>query len=69
MHIRQILLLGENVDVDVDEPAITIRWSLVGCGPGFVLAGSEGIHGSMGCGTPNVSLSIFVDKFVHFFCF
>ncbi|VDB87493.1 unnamed protein product [Peniophora sp. CBMAI 1063] len=56
-----ILLLGENVDVDVDEPSITVRWSLIACGPGVALNGSEGIHGIAACGLPNRNISVFVD--------
>ncbi|KAH9850124.1 hypothetical protein C2E23DRAFT_735631 [Lenzites betulinus] len=56
-----IVLVGDDVDVDIDEPALTIRWSIVGCGPDFVLPGSEGAHGSAGCGLPAMPLSIFVD--------
>ncbi|TFK40790.1 hypothetical protein BDQ12DRAFT_467407 [Crucibulum laeve] len=57
-----IVLIGESVDVDVDEPSITIRWSILGCGDGFVLAGSEGVHGSNTCGLPSSPLYIFVDN-------
>ncbi|KAI0823933.1 hypothetical protein BC628DRAFT_1420370 [Trametes gibbosa] len=56
-----IVLVGDDVDVDIDEPALSIRWSIVGCGPAFVLPGSEGSHGSEGCGLPAMPLSIFVD--------
>ncbi|KAH7915858.1 hypothetical protein BJ138DRAFT_880946 [Hygrophoropsis aurantiaca] len=57
-----IVLLGENVDVDVDEPAITIRWSIIGCGDGYVLDGSNGVHASSSCGLPPMYLQIFVDS-------
>ncbi|KAF9013275.1 hypothetical protein BDQ17DRAFT_1419434 [Cyathus striatus] len=57
-----IVLVGESVDVDVDEPSITIRWSILGCGDGFVLSGSEGVHGSKTCGLPADPLYIFVDN-------
>ncbi|KAI0086473.1 hypothetical protein BDY19DRAFT_960057 [Irpex rosettiformis] len=56
-----ILLIGDNVDVDVDEPAITVRWSLVACGQTYLLPGSEGTHGSSLCGIPNVPLNVYVD--------
>ncbi|KAI0769006.1 hypothetical protein BD413DRAFT_86453 [Trametes elegans] len=56
-----IVLIGEDVDVDVDEPALTIRWSIIACGGGFVLSGSEGTHGSANCGLPSMPLAIFVD--------
>ncbi|KAI0076698.1 hypothetical protein K474DRAFT_1662571 [Panus rudis PR-1116 ss-1] len=56
-----IVLIGENVDIDVDEPSVTIRWSIVGCGSAFMLSGSEGLHGSSSCGIPSIPLSIFVD--------
>ncbi|KAF9817293.1 hypothetical protein IEO21_03553 [Rhodonia placenta] len=57
-----IVLVGDNVDVDVDEPAVTIRWSMIGCGPGFVLSGSEGTHGSTECGIPSIAMNVFVDS-------
>lgn len=57
----QILLIGDNVDVDVDEPAVTIRWSIVACGQDYILSGSEGTHGSQLCGIPNIPLNIYVD--------
>jgi hypothetical protein len=60
--ISQIVLFGESVDVDVDEPSITIRWSILACGQGFVLPESTGTHGSNVCGLPSSSLKIFVDK-------
>ncbi|GBE85024.1 predicted protein [Sparassis crispa] len=59
---QQIVLLGENVDIDVDEPSVGLRWSIVACGTDFVLPGSEGIHESSSCGLPNIPLDIFVDS-------
>ncbi|KAI0632341.1 hypothetical protein C8Q77DRAFT_918090 [Trametes polyzona] len=56
-----IVLIGDDVDVDVDEPALTVRWSIIACGEGFVLPGSEGAHGSANCGLPVMPLKIFVD--------
>ncbi|SJL07718.1 uncharacterized protein ARMOST_11068 [Armillaria ostoyae] len=56
-----IVLIGDNVDVDVDEPSITIRWSIMACGQGNVLPGSEGSHGSKNCGLPNELVYIYVD--------
>ncbi|TBU27218.1 hypothetical protein BD311DRAFT_846030 [Dichomitus squalens] len=56
-----IVLFGDDVDVDVDEPALTIRWSIIGCGDGFVLEGSEGTHGSQNCGLPSMALELYVD--------
>jgi hypothetical protein len=56
-----IVLLGENVDIDVDEPSITIRWSIVACGQDYVLPGSSGIHGSSLCGLPKFPLQFYVD--------
>ncbi|KAI9058304.1 hypothetical protein FKP32DRAFT_1669200 [Trametes sanguinea] len=56
-----IVLVGDDVDVDIDEPALTIRWSILGCGPEFVLAGSPGSHGSASCGLPAMPLTIYVD--------
>ncbi|KAF8073698.1 hypothetical protein FPV67DRAFT_1365773, partial [Lyophyllum atratum] len=57
-----IVLSGENVDVDVDEPSITIRWSIMACGDAFMLPGSAGIHRSTACGLPSQPLYIFVDN-------
>ncbi|KIK82205.1 hypothetical protein PAXRUDRAFT_154301 [Paxillus rubicundulus Ve08.2h10] len=57
-----LVLLGENVDVDIDEPSITIRWSIIGCGDGYVLDGSAGIHESTSCGLPPEYLQIYVDS-------
>ncbi|KAI1793398.1 hypothetical protein LXA43DRAFT_1002371 [Ganoderma leucocontextum] len=56
-----IVLFGESVDVDVDEPSVTIRWTIIGCGQGFVLEGSEGTHGTEKCGLPPMALQFFVD--------
>ncbi|KAF9233293.1 hypothetical protein BU15DRAFT_54088 [Melanogaster broomeanus] len=55
-----IVLLGENVDVDVDEPSVTLRWSIIGCGDGYVLPGSAGIHESTSCGLPSTYLQIYL---------
>lgn len=60
-----IVLLGENVDVDVDEPSIGIRWSILGCGNGYVLEGSAGVHGSDLCGLPSFYLEIYVDSSIE----
>jgi len=57
-----IVLLGDNVDIDVDEPSVTIRWSIIGCGSTFILPGSEGTHGSALCGLPSIPLKIYVDS-------
>ncbi|KAJ3556196.1 hypothetical protein NM688_g2160 [Phlebia brevispora] len=56
-----ILLIGDDVDVDIDEPAVTIRWSILACGTNFTLPGSEGTHGSSSCGIPSMALWIYVD--------
>ncbi|KAL0961155.1 hypothetical protein HGRIS_006127 [Hohenbuehelia grisea] len=56
-----LVLLGESIDVDVDEPSVTIRWSILACGDNFTLPGSVGSHGSQACGLPAVPLHIFVD--------
>ncbi|KAL0570031.1 hypothetical protein V5O48_011929 [Marasmius crinis-equi] len=56
-----IVLVGENVDVDVDEPSITFRWSMLACGSDYVLPNSTGIHGSDSCGLPGIPLEIYVD--------
>ncbi|KAG6890640.1 hypothetical protein C0995_006616 [Termitomyces sp. Mi166 len=57
-----IVLLGEDVDVDVDEPSVTIRWSILACGQGLFLPGSAGAHGSAMCGLPTQPLLLFVDN-------
>ncbi|KAF5369317.1 hypothetical protein D9758_002723 [Tetrapyrgos nigripes] len=56
-----IVLLGENVDIDIDEPSVGIRWSILACGTDYVLSGSAGVHGSKTCGLPAFPLLIFVD--------
>jgi hypothetical protein len=55
--------LGENVDVDVDEPSITVTWSIIACGDNLELNGSSGIHDSA-CGLPSMYLQVYVDKYV-----
>ncbi|KAF9463042.1 hypothetical protein BDZ94DRAFT_1259943 [Collybia nuda] len=57
-----IILIGESVDVDVDEPSVTVRWSILACGEQFVLPGSIGVHGSPLCGLPSQPLYFFVDN-------
>lgn len=54
--------MGESVDVDVDEPSLTIRWSILACGDDVILPGSAGSHGSALCGLPAKALYIYVDK-------
>ncbi|TFK52418.1 hypothetical protein OE88DRAFT_1401144 [Heliocybe sulcata] len=56
-----IVLVGEDVDVDIDEPSVGLRWSILACGEGNILNGSQGLHGVMQCGIPNIPLQIFVD--------
>ncbi|KAJ3480737.1 hypothetical protein NLI96_g8140 [Meripilus lineatus] len=56
-----IVLVGDNVDVDIDEPSITVRWTILGCGQEFMLSGSEGSHGTDLCGVPSMALNVFVD--------
>ncbi|KAI8994141.1 hypothetical protein BD414DRAFT_436735 [Trametes punicea] len=56
-----IILIGNDVDVDIDEPALTIRWSIIACGQALVLPGSEGTHGSANCGLPAMSVAVHVD--------
>ncbi|KAF8895510.1 hypothetical protein BD779DRAFT_733867 [Infundibulicybe gibba] len=57
-----LVLIGESVDVDVDEPSITIHWSIIACGEDLMLPGSAGAHGSNKCGLPLNPLDIFVDS-------
>ncbi|KZT23431.1 hypothetical protein NEOLEDRAFT_1180083 [Neolentinus lepideus HHB14362 ss-1] len=56
-----VVLVGEDVDVDVDEPSVSVRWSILACGEGNFLNGSQGLHGVMQCGIPAMPLQIFVD--------
>ncbi|KAG2155163.1 uncharacterized protein EDB93DRAFT_1239414 [Suillus bovinus] len=56
-----VVLLGENVDVDVGEPSITISWSLVACGASFELDSSSGVHQSQ-CGLPSMALWVYADN-------
>ncbi|KAL5482760.1 hypothetical protein ACEPAI_9354 [Sanghuangporus weigelae] len=56
-----ITILGENVDVDVDEPSVTIRWSVLGCGTSFFLSGSPTLHDSKACGLPAIPLEVFLE--------
>lgn len=62
MNDPGVVLLGENVDIDVDEPSITISWSLVACGDSFELDGSSGVHESQ-CGLPSMALWVYADNF------
>ncbi|KAG1719243.1 uncharacterized protein EDB91DRAFT_1181790 [Suillus paluster] len=55
-----VVLLGENVDIDIDEPAITVTWSIIACGDNIELNESSGIHESK-CGLPSMYLQIYVD--------
>ncbi|KDR82822.1 hypothetical protein GALMADRAFT_238418 [Galerina marginata CBS 339.88] len=57
-----VVLIGESVDVDIDEPSITIRWSIVACGEDFMLPGSAGAHGSNVCGLPASAMYFYVDS-------
>ncbi|KAF9445391.1 hypothetical protein P691DRAFT_777608 [Macrolepiota fuliginosa MF-IS2] len=57
-----IVLIGDSVDVDIDEPSVTVRWSILACGQGYVLPESTGVHGSNVCGLPSLPLRIFVDN-------
>ncbi|KAG0697630.1 hypothetical protein DFH29DRAFT_945208 [Suillus ampliporus] len=56
-----IVLLGENVDIDIDEPSITVSWSIIACGENLELNESSGIHDST-CGLPSMSLQIYVEN-------
>ena len=40
LDAAQIVLIADNVDVDIDEPAVTLRFSVVACGANFTLPGS-----------------------------
>ncbi|KAF9475653.1 hypothetical protein BDN70DRAFT_813717 [Pholiota conissans] len=57
-----VVLIGESVDVDIDEPSVTIRWSIVACGEDFMLPGSAGVHGTQLCGLPDSAMYLYVDS-------
>ncbi|KAG2001810.1 hypothetical protein CC2G_013009 [Coprinopsis cinerea AmutBmut pab1-1] len=57
-----ILLVGEGVDIDIDEPSVTIRWFVVACGGDSVLQGSKGVLDHKACGLPVTGVNIFVDN-------
>lgn len=59
------MLVGESVDVDVDEPSVTIRWAVLACGNDFMLSGSAGVHGTNACGLPSTAMHIYVDRYDH----
>ncbi|OJA09410.1 hypothetical protein AZE42_03076 [Rhizopogon vesiculosus] len=61
VHNPGIVLLGENVDVDIDEPSITVSWSIIACGDNLELNESAGIHEST-CGLPSMYLQFYVDN-------
>ena len=50
------------MDVDVDEPALTIRWTIGACGADFVLPDAPRLHGVSGCGIPAMPLDIYSEK-------
>ncbi len=58
------MLIGEAVDVDIDEleTAVTIRWTVAGCGEGYVLSGSPPLHGSTSCGVLAVPIKVFIEE-------
>lgn len=56
-----LVMLGENVDIDVDEPSVTVSWSLVACGDINELSGSSGVHESQ-CGLPSMALWVYADN-------
>lgn len=53
--------------MDIDEPSVTIRWSVVACGDDFMLPGSAGVHGTQSCGLPDTAMYFFVDRYVNSF--
>lgn len=60
--VFQIVLIAENVDVDIDEPAATISWTVVACGDSFALSGTYGVLGSKYCGVPAMPLTVYSDQ-------
>lgn len=61
MNDPGLVMLGENVDIDVDEPSVTVSWSLVACGDINELSGSSGVHESQ-CGLPSMALWVYADN-------
>ena len=64
IYSSQVVLLGESVHINIDEPSITVRWSVIACGLDFVLSNSTNVHGSKLCGLPAYPLYVYVDKLV-----
>ncbi|KIM43209.1 hypothetical protein M413DRAFT_398230 [Hebeloma cylindrosporum] len=60
--VTKVVLIGESVDVDIDEPSITIRWSVLACGGDCILPGSAGVHGSNNCGLPTFPIHLYIDS-------
>ena len=58
------MLIAEDVDTDIDEPAVGLRWTIAGCGEGFVFAGSPPLHGTYACGVSSIPVRVFVDGYV-----
>jgi hypothetical protein len=58
-----MVLVGDEVNIDIEERTVTIRWSLLGCGSSFILLGSKGLLGATTCGLPASPLDIFTDKY------
>ncbi|KLO05535.1 hypothetical protein SCHPADRAFT_722030 [Schizopora paradoxa] len=56
-----VVLVGEDVDVDIEEPAVGVRWRIAGCGEGFTLRGSSPLHGSASCGVLATSVKVYID--------
>ena len=59
--VFQVVLLAEDADIDVDESSVALRWTILACGDGFVLANSPTLYGSS-CGLPSEAVNIFIDK-------
>ncbi|KLO05534.1 hypothetical protein SCHPADRAFT_883718 [Schizopora paradoxa] len=59
-----VVLIGEGVDVDIDEleTAVDIRWTIAGCGEGYVLSGSPPLHGSTSCGVLAFPITIDIEQ-------
>ena len=54
-------MIGEDLDIDIEEPAVGVRWRIAGCGEGFTLPGSPPLHGSASCGVLATSVKVYVD--------
>ena len=57
------MLFGRDIDVDVDEPSVSIQWLVLACGQSIPTLPSDVIpkHNVANCGLPAISLEIYMD--------